>query len=289
MTTHDLGEAQAPRGRDRADASRPRGRNAAPPTLLRQSENGRSPPLRRRRIAGLTTTERKAKMKTHLHRRSFVAALTAAALSLAAPALAQDKSIVVVVDHIDAGFRPVRPHPAAVQGQDRHRREGDLAGHRPGARHRPPRRRRRGVRARQAAGGEIRRRRLRREALSGDVQRLRPGRAEERSGRREGPQTSSRRSRRSRPRPRRSSRAATAPARMPPSSLSGRPRTSTSRARTRAPGTRRSGRAWARRSTPRRRRTPMCSPTAAPGCRSRTAATSTSSSRATTSCSTSTA
>ena len=75
---------------------------------------------------------------------------------------------------------------------------------------------------------------------------------------------------------RRSSRAATAPARTSPSSISGRPPASTSR-RTRAPGTRRSARAWARRSTPRRPRTPTCCPTAAPGCRSRTAATSSSS------------
>ncbi len=62
----------------------------------------------------------------------------------------------------------------------------------------------------------------------------------------------------SRPRARRSSRAATSPARTRPSSRSGRPRASTSPARTRAPGTRRSARAWARRSTPRRRRTPTC-------------------------------
>ena len=34
-------------------------------------------------------------MKTHLHRRGIVAALTVAALSFTAPALAQDKSIVV--------------------------------------------------------------------------------------------------------------------------------------------------------------------------------------------------
>ena len=47
-------------------------------------------------------------------------------------------------------------------------------------------------------------------------------------------------------------------ARTRPSSRSGRPPASTSPARTRAPGTRRSARAWARRSTPRRRRTPMC-------------------------------
>ena len=70
------------------------------------------------------------------------------------------------LDHLDAGFRPVRPHPAAVQGEDRHRREGGGAGHRPGARHRPARRCRRRVRACQAAGGEIRRRGLRREAQS---------------------------------------------------------------------------------------------------------------------------
>ena len=74
-----------------------------------------------------------------------------------------------------------------------------VAGHRPGARHRPARRRRRGVRPRQAAGGEIRRRRLRREALPRHVQRLRADRAEERSRRHQGHRrTSSRRSRRSR-------------------------------------------------------------------------------------------
>ena len=83
-------------------------------------------------------------------------------------------------------IRPVRAHPAAVQGQDRHRREGRVAGHRPGARYRPARRRRRGLRPRQAAGGEVRRRRLRREAPSGDVQRLHPGRAQERPRRRQG-------------------------------------------------------------------------------------------------------
>ena len=51
----------------------------------------------------------------------------------------------------------------------------------------------------------------------------------------------------------------------------------------------RSARAWAPRSTPPRRRTPTCCPTAAPGSRSRTAATSTSSSKATSGCSTNTA
>ena len=56
-----------------------------------------------------------------------------------------------------------------------------------------------------------------------------------------------------------------------------------------ARGTARSARAWARRSTPPRPPTPMCSPTAAPGSRSRTAATSPSWSRATSGCSTSTA
>ena len=116
---------------------------------------------------------------------SFAIAIVLAGTSIAS---AQDKSIVVCIHHLDAGFRPVRSHPAAVQGQDRHRREGGLARHRPGARHRPARRCRRGVRPRQAAGGEIRRRRLRREALSGDVQRLRPDRAEERSRRHQGQQ-----------------------------------------------------------------------------------------------------
>jgi ABC-type tungstate transport system permease subunit len=67
-------------------------------------------------------------------------------------------------------------------------------------------------------------------------------------------------------------------------SASGRPRASTS-ARTRRHGTRRSGRAWGLRSTPHRHRMPMCSPIAAPGCRSRTAAISSSPSKATSGCS----
>ena len=127
--------------------------------------------------------------------------LIATALTLALGAHARTGAGQIdrgLVDHLDPGFRPVRPHPAAVQAKDRHRREGRLARHRSGARHRPPRRRRCGVRSRQVAGRKIRRRRLRREALSRHVQRLRPDRAEERSGRHQGPRTSSRRSRRSR-------------------------------------------------------------------------------------------
>ena len=94
------------------------------------------------------------------------------------PALAQEKSIVVAstTSTQDSGlFGHILPH---VQGQDRHRREGHRAGHGPGARHRPPRRCRRGVRARQGAGGKVRRRGLRREALRRHVQRLRPDRPE---------------------------------------------------------------------------------------------------------------
>ncbi len=56
-----------------------------------------------------------------------------------------------------------------------------------------------------------------------------------------------------------------------------------------APGTGRSARAWARRSTPRVRAMPTFSPTVAPGSRSETAATSTSWWKATSGCSTSTA
>ena len=48
---------------------------------------------------------------------------------------------------LDAGLRAVQPHPAAVQGEDRHRREGDRARHGPSARHRPAWRRRRRLRA----------------------------------------------------------------------------------------------------------------------------------------------
>ncbi len=215
--------------------------------------------------------------------------LLALALLAATPRLRAGQIDRRRLHHLDAGFRPVRPHPAAVQGEDRHRREGGVAGHRAGARHRPARRRRRRVRARQAAGGEIRRRRLRREALPGDVQRLHPGRPEERPRRRARQATSRRGCARSRRRARRSSRAATSPAPMPPSSRSGRPPASTSPTPQAAegegskdsPGTARSARAWGRRSIPPRPRTPIRSPTAAPGSRSRTAATSPSWSKAT--------
>ena len=50
------------------------------------------------------------------------------------------------LDDLDRAVRPVRLPAADVQGEDRHRGARDGAGHRPGARDRPPRRRRRGVR-----------------------------------------------------------------------------------------------------------------------------------------------
>ena len=144
--------------------------------------------------------------------------------------------------------------------------------HRPGARHRPARRRRRGVRARQVRGGEVPRRGRRREALPGDVQRLRADRPEQRSGRhRQGKDiVAALRTHQGQGRAVRLARRPLA-ARTSPSSSCGRRPASTS-STTRAPGTSRSGRAWARRSTPPRPRTPTCCPTAAPGSRSRTAA-----------------
>ncbi len=224
------------------------------------------------------------------NRRTLIAAAVLAATAFAAPLRTSAGQIDRRrLDHLDAGFRPVRISAADVQAEDRHHRESGGAGHRPGARHRPPRRRRRRVRARQIGGREIPRRRPGREALSGDVQRLRADRAEERSGRHQGhegrrqgvPDHQGQAGRRS-------SRAATAPAPTSPSSSSGRTPASTSR-RTRAPGTRRSARAWARRSTPPAPATPTCCPTAAPGSTSRTRATSRSWSKATSACSTSTA
>ncbi len=138
------------------------------------------------------------------------------------------------LDHLDAGFRPVRPHPADVQGQDRHRREGGGAGHRTGARYRAPRRCRRGVRPRKARRRKVSVRRLWRQALSRDVQRLHPDRPEGRSGRHQGHEGHRRSARRrSRPRAPTSSRAATSPAPTRPRSTSGRLPASTSR-RTRA-------------------------------------------------------
>ena len=122
-----------------------------------------------------------------------------------------------------------------------------------------------------AAGGEIRRRRLWREALSGDVQRLHPDRARRAIRPASRAQGHRRGARRDQGQGRRLH-LARRQVRHPPGRarpLEGRRHR---RPRTRAPGTRRSARAWALRSTPPRLPTPMCSPTAAPGCRSRTAA-----------------
>ena len=117
------------------------------------------------------------------------------------------------------------------------------------------------------------RRRLRREAPSGDVQRLHPGLAQEPPGRRQG-QGHHRRiegdqgqaQHRSFPR---GDRSASPRRRAGNCSLPAW----TSRRR-QGPGTARSAREWERRSTPPPPPTPACSPTAAPGSRSRTAATS---------------
>ncbi len=55
--------------------------------------------------------------------------------------------------HLDTGLRPVRPHPAAVQGQDRNRREGRFArGTGPAIDTGTPRRRRCGVRPCETGG-----------------------------------------------------------------------------------------------------------------------------------------
>ena len=202
--------------------------------------------------------------------RRRIVVLGAAVALLASPALAQDKSIVVA-STTSTGFRPVRAHPAAVQGQDRHRREGRVAGHRPSARYRPARRRRRGLRPRQAAGGEVRRRRLRREAPSGDVQRLHPGRAQERPRRRQG-QGHHRRIEGDQGQGSTvhlARRPVTHAAELALWKLAGVDIAAPTRGR----GTARSAREWERRSTPPPPPTPMCSPTAAPGSRSRTAAT----------------
>ena len=257
------GDARSRRGaparrRDRADASRPRAGKHAGRRIFRKPEvtkrrAGSSPANCWSSVMRDTTRGEHHAEPPHVDRAGRRRVLAAHPGRVRAGQV--DRR---VLDHIDAGLRPVRPHPAAVQGQDRHRREGGGAGHRPGARHRPARRRRRGVRARQVRGREIPVRRLRREALSGDVQRLRPGRAEERSRRHQGHQGHRRGAEDDQGqggavhlarRP--------APARISPSSISGRPPASTSR-RTKGPGTRRSARAWARRSTPRRPRTPMC-------------------------------
>ena len=179
------------------------------------------------------------------NRRTLMAMAALVAAVFATPVHAQDKSIVRVVDNIDAGFGPVRLHPAAVQAEDRHRSESRRARNRPGARYGPARRRRRRICARQIGGRKIPRRRRRREALPGDVQRLRADRAQERSCRHQGHEGRGRGpSRQIMAKGAPSSRAATNQAPTSPNSTSGRRPVSTSR-RTRDPGTNRSARAWA--------------------------------------------
>ena len=173
--------------------------------------------------------------------------------------------------HLDAGFRAVRLSAADLQGEDRHRRAGDRARHRSGARHRPARRRRRGVRARPLGGDEIPGRRFLHEALSGDVQRLRHGRAEERPGEDQGQEGRGKAIK------------AIATAQAPFVSRGDRSGTNIAElqlwkdagidiAADRGPWYRESARAWARRSTPPAPWAPTCCPTAAPGSPSRTRA-----------------
>ena len=289
MSTHDLGEARRLAGeivlmhRGRVDRERP-----TPTTFFSSPKTDEGAPLRRRRACWSDTNhERRTTCST---RRPFIALAAAVSLVAAPAAFAQDKSIVVAstTSTQDSGlFGHILPLFKAKTGIDvKVVSQGTGQALDTGRRgdadvvfvHAKPQEEKF-----VADGFGVKR-------YPGDVQRLHPDRAEERSRRRqghkdivagaEGDQGQG---------ARRSSRAATSPARTPPSSRSGRPPASTSRAPTRAPGTRRSARAWARRSTPRRPPTPMCSPTAAPGCRSRTAAISTSWSKATSGCSTSTA
>ena len=147
MATHDIGQARRlagdivflARGRliERAEAAR----------ILQRTRDPRSrrvPARRPRDLNRRETSMNRRILLTHSHSRAALCGARARAGQVDRRRL----------DHLDAGLRPVRPHPADLQGQDRHRREGDLAGHRAGARHRQARRRRRGVRARQGAGGE---------------------------------------------------------------------------------------------------------------------------------------
>jgi hypothetical protein len=179
-----------------------------------------------------------------LTRRLLIAA--AASLAFAGSAIAQDKSIVVAstTSTQDSGlFGHILPMFKAKTGIDVKvvaqgtgqaldtARRGDATS----------------CSSTQSLRKKISVRRFWRQALSRDVQRLRPDRARRaiRPASRD-QRTSSQRSARSRPRAPTSFRAATSPAPIRPSSTSGRSQASTSQ-RTRAPGTRRSGRAWVRR------------------------------------------
>ena len=223
MATHDLGQARRLAGDIVFPGQRPPRRACRRPQLFRCARHGGGQALPGRRSRHLNTEHREERASC-ICVISFFALLSPLAL---AAAQAQDKSIVVASTTSTQDSGLFGHHPADVQGQDRHRREGHRARHRPGARYG-----RRGdadvvfVHAK-AAGREVRRRRLWREALRRDVQRLRADRAEGRSGQDQGRQRRGRRAEGyQRQATARSSRAATIPVRMPPSCAveGGRPR-----------------------------------------------------------------
>ena len=148
------------------------------------------------------------------------------------------------VDDLHRAVRAVQASAADLRAEDRHRGARRGARHGPGARPRAPRRRGRGLRAREISRRAILERGPRRAALSRHVQRLRHHRAESGPGRnRAAATTRSTRSARSRTPARRSCRAATAAARTSRRSTSGRWRASTS-PRKKARGIARPGKAW---------------------------------------------
>ena len=133
------GDARSRRGapacrRNRAPASRPRVRERGRPPSFSNARN-------RRRRAGsspaICWSERhQSEIRSTSCRNAVLIALQSPRASLASRPLGAGQVDRRCLHHLDAGFRPVRPYPAAVQGQDRHRGEGGRAGHRAGARHR---------------------------------------------------------------------------------------------------------------------------------------------------------
>ena len=114
MSTHDLGQAKRLAG---DVVLLHRGRlieNAHRRGVLRDAAHGRGAQIHRRRIAGL---KRQMQEDHMINRRTMMVAAALATVIFTTPVRRAGQIDRRVVDHLDAGFRPVRLYPAAVQGK----------------------------------------------------------------------------------------------------------------------------------------------------------------------------
>ena len=114
MSTHDLGRGETARRRDRAAPSRPRRRNRPRRRFFHRAQNGRRAPLRRGRTADLKTARNR---ETHHDSDTPHASRPCRARPSCDARACAGQIHRRRLDDLDAGFRPVRPYPAAVQGR----------------------------------------------------------------------------------------------------------------------------------------------------------------------------